>query len=87
MGYCVYILRCADGTLYTGISNNVLRRLTMHNRGQGSKYTRARRPVVLVYLEKASDKGQALKRELAIKRLARQNKDELIVTYQEGIRK
>ncbi len=85
MGYCVYILRCSDGTLYTGISNNIIRRVVMHNRGRGAKYTRTRRPVTLVYMEDTPNKGYALRRELAIKRLTKQSKDELIAAYQEGI--
>ena len=74
----VYILRCADGTLYTGSTNDVEKRLAAHNAGRGAKYTRARRPCALVYVEEAADKGAALRREAAIKRLTRTQKLRLI---------
>lgn len=76
--YHVYILRCADGTLYTGCTNDLERRLRTHNAGKGAKYTRARLPVELVYAEEAADKSQALRREAAIKALPRSEKLELI---------
>lgn len=78
MAYWVYILRCADGTLYTGITDDVERRLAAHNSGKGAKYTRGRGPVELVYREEAADKSAALRRELAIKRLSRAEKLALI---------
>lgn len=78
--YYVYILRCSDGSLYTGISNDPERRLEQHNAGKASKCTRVRRPVEMVFLEEAEDKAAALKREAAIKRLSRAEKDELIVS-------
>ena len=65
----VYILRCADGTLYTGIATDVAARLSVHNAGKGAKYTRGRLPVALVYQEPADSQSAALKRERAIKRL------------------
>ena len=75
----VYIVRCGDNTLYTGISTDPASRLTEHNTGQnGAKYTRARRPVTLVYTEQAASRSAALKREIAIKRLSRQAKLALI---------
>jgi putative endonuclease len=74
----VYVLRCADGTLYTGITTDPARRLAQHNAGTASKYTRARRPVKMVYREPAPDHGDALRRELAIKKLPRAAKDALI---------
>ena len=74
----VYILRCADGTLYTGSTNDVEKRLAAHNAGRGAKYTRTRRPCALVYVEEAADKGAALRREAAIKRLTRTQKLRLI---------
>ena len=74
----VYILRCADGTLYTGSTNDVEKRLAAHNAGRGAKYTRARRPCALVYVEEAADKGAALRREAAIKKLSRQEKLRMI---------
>mgnify|MGYP000863863042 CR=1 FL=1 len=65
----VYIVRCADETLYTGIARNPAERVASHNRGTGAAYTRGRRPVVLVHQEPATDRGAALRREAAIKRL------------------
>ena len=76
--YYVYILRCADGTLYTGYTDDVERRLRAHNSGKGAKYTRSRRPVALVYTEELPDKSAALKREAAVKRLCRVEKLKLI---------
>lgn len=72
--WTVYILRCADGTLYTGIAKDVERRCRQHDAGTASKYTRSRRPVKLVYREEQPDRGAALKRELAIKALDRRGK-------------
>ena len=72
--WTVYLLRCGDGTLYTGITNDLPQRLESHRRGKASAYTRARRPVVLAYQEVASDRGSALKREAAIRRLSRVEK-------------
>ncbi|MEM7082811.1 MAG: GIY-YIG nuclease family protein [Pseudomonadota bacterium] len=74
----VYIVECADRTLYTGISTDVDRRISLHNAGRGAKYTRVRRPVSLVYREVASDRGSALRREYAIKQLSAQQKRQLI---------
>ena len=74
----VYILRCADDTLYTGITNDLARRLKAHNAGTASKYTRVRRPVVIVYHEEAETKGDALRRELQIKSMPRSQKQTLI---------
>jgi putative endonuclease len=65
----VYIVRCADETLYTGIAKDIGQRIAKHNEGTGAAYTRARRPVVLVHQEPATDRGAALRREAAIKRL------------------
>lgn len=65
----VYILKCADRSLYTGVATDIRARLSLHNTGKGAKYTRGRRPVVLVYQEIAADRGAALRREAAIKRL------------------
>lgn len=78
MTYWVYILRCADGTLYTGCTNDLSRRLAAHNAGKGAKYTRSRRPVELVYREAVPDKSTALRREAAIKGLSRAEKLALI---------
>lgn len=76
--YYVYLLRCADGTLYTGFTNDLARRLAAHNAGRGAKYTRGRRPVELVYWESFSNKSSALRREYAIKQLPRRQKLTLI---------
>ena len=67
----VYILRCADQTLYTGITNRLQQRLRAHNAGKGAKYTKGRRPVHLLYWETCTDKSAALKREAAIKKMKR----------------
>jgi putative endonuclease len=67
--WVVYIVRCADETLYTGIAKDIGQRIAKHNEGTGAAYTRARRPVVLVHQEPAADRGAALRREAAIKRL------------------
>jgi putative endonuclease len=76
----VYILRCADGTLYTGIATDLARRLAEHNSDDalGARYTRSRRPVELVYSEDCADRAEASRREFAIKRLARAAKLALI---------
>ena len=74
----VYILRCADGTLYTGSTTDLDRRLAVHNAGKGAKYTRSRRPVTLVYHEEVERWSAALRREAAIKKLTRREKLELV---------
>ncbi len=74
----VYILRCADGTLYTGITNDLTRRCEQHNAGTASRYTRSRLPVELVYQEAQGNRSVATKRELEIKALSRQEKESLI---------
>lgn len=73
-----YILRCADDTLYTGWTNNLENRVKKHNEGKGSKYTKARLPVTLVYYEEFKDSNMARKREIAIKSLSRPEKLSLI---------
>ena len=75
----VYILNCSDGTLYTGITNDLDRRIKAHNAGTASKYTRVRRPVSIVYSEEVETKGDALRRELQIKRLTRSEKMAIIM--------
>lgn len=70
----VYLLRCRDGSLYTGITNNLSRRLASHRSGKASAYTRSRRPLALAYREELPDRGAALKREAAIRRLSRAEK-------------
>ncbi len=74
----VYIISCADSSLYTGIAKNLEERINLHNTGHGAKYTRSRRPVELVYSESAIDRATALRREIAIKRLERDGKMKLI---------
>lgn len=76
--YFVYILMCSDGSLYTGISPDPERRLREHNSGKGAKYTRSRRPVIMVYKETADDRSAAQKRESEIKGLSREQKLALI---------
>ena len=74
----VYIVRCADGTLYTGWTTDVARRVAQHNAGRGARYTRMHRPVVLVYREEAPDRSAAMRREVAIKKLDRERKERLV---------
>jgi predicted GIY-YIG superfamily endonuclease len=78
MFWYVYMLRCGDGTLYTGVTDNVERRLAAHRSGRGAKYTRGRGPLELVYQEQVPDKSAALRREYQIKRLPKQEKEGLI---------
>ncbi|MBV8063569.1 MAG: GIY-YIG nuclease family protein [Nevskia sp.] len=78
MTWTVYILRCADDTLYTGITNRLEARLQAHQEGRAARYTRGRGPVVLVYREGARTRSAALRRELAIKKLTRRAKQALI---------
>ena len=74
----LYILRCGDGTLYTGITTDVQARFAQHQAGKGAKYTRGRGPLEVVYTEECGDHSAALKRELAIKALPREEKDKLL---------
>ena len=74
----LYILRCGDGTLYTGITTDVEKRLEAHRCGKGAKYTRGRGPLELKYREECGDHSAALKRELEIKALTREEKEKLI---------
>ena len=78
MPWYVYILRCGDGTLYTGATDDVGRRLAAHRAGRGAKYTRGRGPLELVYVEEQLDKSAALRREWEIKRLRREQKEQMI---------
>ena len=75
----VYIVLCADGTYYTGWAADVTRRVAAHNAGRGGRYTRTRRPVILVYQEAVPDRGSAMRREVAIKRYGREQKERLIM--------
>ncbi|HLZ46244.1 MAG TPA: GIY-YIG nuclease family protein [Gemmatimonadales bacterium] len=70
----MYLLRCGDGSLYAGVTNDLARRLESHRRGTASAYTRSRRPVQLAYREAVSDRASALKREAALRRLSRAEK-------------
>ncbi len=74
MSWTVYLLRCRDGSLYTGITTDLERRLARHRAGTASAYTRARRPVRLVYHERQPDRSTALRREAALRRLSRDEK-------------
>jgi putative endonuclease len=80
----VYILRCADGTLYTGITTDPCRRVEQHNAGVGARYTAARGPVTLAYCETAPDRSSAARRESAIKKLGRAEKLDLIALHNRG---
>ena len=73
-----YMLKCSDGTLYTGWTNDLEKRVEAHNSGKGAKYTKARRPVELAYYEEFETKEQAMKREYAIKQLGRKEIQKLI---------
>ena len=77
-----YILKCADGTLYTGWTNDVEKRVKIHNEGKGAKYTKYRRPVELVYYETFQTKSEAMRREYEIKQLPRKKKELLLATFQ-----
>lgn len=78
--WTIYIVRCSDDSLYTGIARDAVKRVTEHNSSKAlaANYTRARRPVVLVYQEMAETRSEALKREYAIKRMSRKRKERLI---------
>ena len=78
VSWFVYSLRCADDSLYTGITNDLQRRCLQHNRGTASRYTRGRGPVRLVYQETHDNRSSALKREAAVKALARHRKETLL---------
>ena len=78
MGCFCYIVECADGTYYTGWTVNPERRVAMHNKGRGARYTRTRCPVKLVYVEELPDRKAAMKREIAIKKMKREGKGKLI---------
>jgi putative endonuclease len=77
MSWVCYVLQCADGTFYTGISNDLEKRLVAHNSGEGAKYTRGRTPVQLIHVETCADKSIALKREIQIKQMTRGEKQVL----------
>lgn len=85
MAAFVYMLRCKDGSLYTGWTNDLEHRLAMHSSGRGAKYTRGRGPLKLVYSEELPDKEAALRRECAIKKLRREQKLALLQTWRARI--
>ena len=78
--WSVYVLRCVDGSLYTGIAKDVANRLANHNAGRGGAYTRTHRPVTLLYCEEGYSRAAALRREAAIKRLSRPRKEQLVLS-------
>lgn len=75
------MLRCRDGSLYTGCTTDLVRRVAAHNAGTGAKYTRARRPVALVYAQPCRDRAAALRREAAIKKLPKGQKERLVLDF------
>jgi putative endonuclease len=79
--YFVYIVRCSDGTYYTGYTNDLEKRVRRHNSGRGAKYLRGRLPAALVYSRAFSDRGDALRREWKIKQLSRKDKEALVRGY------
>lgn len=81
-GWALYIVECRDGSLYTGITNNLEKRLAAHNEGTGARFTRGRGPVKLVYSENCADRSAATKRETAVKKLSRPEKLLLICSQQ-----
>ncbi len=76
-----YMVRCADGSLYTGWTCDLAKRVLAHNSGKGAKYTRPRRPVELVYYEEFAEKEDAMKREAAIKKLSKERKELLVAQF------
>ena len=78
--WVLYILQCKDGTLYTGITDDLQRRLAAHESGKGAKYTRGRGPLTLRYTDKCESRSDALRREIAVKKLSRKDKEALCAT-------
>ncbi|MDT3700716.1 MAG: GIY-YIG nuclease family protein [Thermincola sp.] len=76
--YFTYIIRCKNGILYTGYTNDLVKRIAQHNENKGAKFTRGRGPVALVYFEEFPTRGEAMAREIKIKRLSRPEKEKLI---------
>ena len=83
----LYILRCRNGTFYTGVTKDLKRRLKMHNDGKASRYTRARRPVKLIYHENCASRAQALVRECKVKALSRKEKEQLVLNGRKSVKK
>lgn len=84
MSYYTYMVECADGTFYTGFTDDLDKRMQTHNSGKGAKYTRSRLPVKLIYSECFESKSEAMKRECAIKKLSRKEKEKLAVNFKVG---
>ncbi len=82
----VYMVRCKDGSLYTGATNNLEKRVTAHNTGRGARYTRSRRPVALVYSRRVKDRSRALSVEARLKQLTRAEKLALVKVAQKIVR-
>ena len=80
----VYVIECSDGTLYTGYTTDVERRIEEHNSGEGAKYTRGRTPVELVHTEEYETRSEAMSREAEIKKMSRNEKEELVNLYTSG---
>ena len=80
MRWCVYLIRCGDGTLYAGMTNDLERRIAAHESGRGARYTRGRGPLTVVHVERKRSRSSALKREVALKRLDRRAKLALLDT-------
>ena len=76
-----YIVKCKDGSFYTGWTNDIEKRIEAHNAGKGAKYTKTRRPVELVYLEEFPTKEEAMKREYVIKQMTRKAKEDLVKSF------
>ena len=81
MNWVVYMLKCNDNSIYTGISNNLIQRLNAHAKGNGSKYVRTRLPFKLIYTEDCLSRSKAIKREIEIKKLDKKNKELLVKLY------
>lgn len=79
--WIVYILECGDGTYYTGITNDISQRIQAHSDGAGARYTRGRGPFTLKFTEQCANRSEASKRELAIKKLSRRDKEEIIKNH------
>ncbi|EEI83321.1 GIY-YIG nuclease family protein [Anaerococcus tetradius] len=81
MSHFVYILRCADDSLYTGYTNDIDKRVDVHNKGKGAKYTRGRRPVRLVFYEEVSSMSEGLRLERTIKKFSKKKKEDLVHSF------
>ena len=81
MNWVVYMVKCNDNSIYTGISNNLKKRLDTHVKGNGSKYVRARLPFKLIFTEECQSRSKAIKREIEIKKLNKKNKELLVKLY------